>query len=141
MHNTPSFKHNISSCTTHHHVSTVYHHAYTTRHPLSTIYHHACTTCHHVSTIYHHACTTRHHVSMYLQLAIYHHVSTIYIIMQAQHATMHMQYATMQYPCATLVCIIQHAQPKDQSSWISPQGDFPPLYAFGEDSEVASQTQ
>ena len=50
--------------------------------------------------------------------------------MQAQHATMHMQYANMQYPCATLVCIIQHAQPKDQSSWISPQGDFPPLHAF-----------
>ena len=58
--------------------------------------------------------------------------------MQAQHATMHMQYANMQYPCATLVCIIQHAQPKDQSSWISPQGDFPPLYAFGEDFEVAN---
>ena len=82
---------------------------------------------------------------MYLQLAIYHECK-IYIIMQAQHATMHMQYATMQYatmqyPCATLVCIIQHAQPKDQSSWISRQGDFPPLYAFGEDFEVASQTQ
>ena len=66
--------------------------------------------------------------------------------MHAQHATMHMQYATMQYatmqyPCATLVCIIQHAQTKDQSSWISPQGDFPPLCAFGEDFEVASQTQ
>ena len=58
--------------------------------------------------------------------------------MHAQHATMHMQYATMQYPCATLVCIIQHAQPKDQSSWISPQGDFPPLHAFGEDFEVVN---
>ena len=34
---------------------------------------------------------------------------------------------------------IQHTQPKDQSSWISSQGNFPPSRDFGKDFEVAEK--
>ena len=58
-------------------------------------------------------------------------------LMHTQHANMHPQYTNMRYACATcryacIICMYEvHAhyshlaQPKDKSSWMSLQGDFP----------------
>ena len=84
------------------------------------------------------------YINMHLQYPIMH--AQYIIIIQAQHTNMHTQYTNSRYVCATCRYACMHNMhassshcPKDQSEWMSPQGDFPPSHAFEKDFEVAEK--
>ena len=129
MHNMPSCKHSISSQYAIVDEPTrgspsIMHVQYVIIHV--TICHHTCTTCP-ISTCICCMPTSRHNI-----LTCTHNMPTC--IHNIQTCDVHTQHAVMH------ACITSSSHcPKDQSEWMSPQGDFPPSHTFEKDFEVAEK--